>query len=309
MYKKFLAFPILALCLLLCAFSASYGDDGNATLQAVPLPQSAPENAKLEKLPVNPPKAVPVENDPELIDESATGKSCEVDLDSAATEDDKKTDKGTLKKTDGQDLQKPAEGTTEKAAAAKKQPARVKVFAGTWDESHRNPSRSADYCFSYYGINYGVLHARFDTFNYDRRRYWLCYGKIPVAKSPDFVMTISPGIMINNLSINKVKRDQFYEGGFTWVQFPKLGISILDKSYGGTDGDFHHTFADLKVTKNFDLSLFNYSSIKAVPDTYLGPKFKWNVGQDTNFHIWYGWSLVPQKPQARLLNISGTITF
>jgi hypothetical protein len=205
---------------------------------------------------------------------------------------------------------KPGGEPVKKAAEEKKKaPARVKVFAGTWDESYRNASKSADYCFSYYGVNYGNLHMRFDTFNFDRRRYWLTYGKIPIANSPEFVMSISPGIMINNVYINRVKRDQFYEGGFAHVQFPKLGLTILEKSYGGTDGDFHHTFADLRLMKFLDLSYFNYCSYRTLPDTYLGPKLKINAGKDASFAVWYGFGLLPEKPNARLLNISGSITF
>ncbi len=61
--------------------------------------------------------------------------------------------------------------------------------------------------------------------------------------------------------------------------------------------------------KCLDLSYFNYCSYRTLPDTYLGPKLKINAGKDASFAVWYGFGLLPEKPNARLLNISGSITF
>lgn len=192
---------------------------------------------------------------------------------------------------------------------AKKTPDQAKINVGTWDESNRGRTRANDLTFSYYQFTYQWFVFRTDLFNSNRKRYWLNVGSIPIIKSPGFKFTYLPGIQINNTSPNGVSSDQFFWGGHFIFNFPKLGLNILQKSYAGSQIDFNQTFSDLKICRNLDLSDYNFMNSNSVPDNYIGPKLKLDLGEDVNIHVWYGWSLVPQKPDAKLLNIGGMFKF
>jgi hypothetical protein len=199
---------------------------------------------------------------------------------------------------------KPDEQSKKKAARRS-----LKLSVGSWDESRRSASKKTDFTFMYYGFVYDELSLRLDIFNTDRTRYWINYGNVHLVKSPGFKLDYSPGLQFNQMLVGKEYKTQSFYGGFLRLNVPDIGLTVLQKSYAGPEIDFNQTFADLRICKNLDLSYYNFSNAKVVPDTYVGPKLKFNIGKNTAFHVWYGFSLVPQKPEARLLNFFGSFTF
>ncbi|MDQ7823779.1 MAG: hypothetical protein RDV48_13355 [Candidatus Eremiobacteraeota bacterium] len=203
----------------------------------------------------------------------------------------------------------PSHAGAEEKTVKKHEP--VKVSVGSWVESFRNSSRSADFSFIYTQLAYDSVTLRYDQYNIDRRRYWLNIGKIPLLDSKSVKLNYLPGIMVINTALPRAgeKYDRFFYGGHLNLSIPGIGLSVLQKSYAGTEIDFNQTFADLKLCKNLDLSYYLFMDAKAHPDAYLGPKVKCNVGEDSSFHVWYGFSTVSRKPEARMLNYCATFRF
>jgi|GEM_PF-2351170 len=202
-------------------------------------------------------------------------------------------DSPEVRKSDGKD-------------APKKIP--VKVNIGNWNEWDRVPNKKGDYAFNYVGVVIGKLHLRYDYFNFDRSRYWVNYGQIALIKSSSFNFNYSPGVMWINGMFSGKRKELWYYGGHFTLSLPKLGLSVLHKGYGCNEGPFNQTFADLKICKFLDISGYNLSTLAANPDTYVGPKVKIPVGA-VQFHIWYGFSTNPSRPEAKMLNCATHITF
>lgn len=200
-----------------------------------------------------------------------------------------------------------ADEVKEKKETKKK--SEVKFTVGSWDESNKTLSKSTDFTFIYYSLSYKDATARFDLFNTNRRRYWFNYKKISLINDPSFKLSYTPGVMLNNQVVRNNEQNQFFYGGFLNFNFPKLGLNTLYKCYGGEKIDFHQVFSDLKVSKNFDISHYLFTNAVTIPDSYIGPKLKFNVAENGIFHVWYGFSLTSQKPDAKLLNIGCSFDF
>ncbi|MGV8121199.1 MAG: hypothetical protein AB2L14_15670 [Candidatus Xenobiia bacterium LiM19] len=202
-------------------------------------------------------------------------------------------DSPQVKKSDGKD-------------APKKTP--VKVSIGNWNEWDRLPNRKGDYAFNYIGVVAGKFHIRYDYFNLDRSRYWVNYGQIALVKSSWLNFNYAPGVMWINGMFSGKRKELWYFGGHFTLSLPKLGLTVLHKGYGSSEGPFNQTFADLRICKFLDISGYNFSTLSANPDTYVGPKVKIPVGA-VQFHIWYGFSTNPSRPEAKMLNCATHITF
>jgi hypothetical protein len=205
--------------------------------------------------------------------------------------------------------EKTVDRSHEKAKGQPKKQDELKIIIGSWDESCRASSKKTDYTFTYYSVSCADVTFRIDTFNVDRRRYWLNCGTLHVVRSPGLKVDYSPGVQLNNLMTGGRKVNQFFYGGFLLVKVPDIGLSVVQKSYAGAELNFNQTFADLRICKNLDFSLYNFSNSLVIPDTYIGPKLKFPVGKNAQVHAWYGFSTVPQRPEARMLNLGGSITF
>ncbi|MHC9541062.1 MAG: hypothetical protein AB9903_16295 [Vulcanimicrobiota bacterium] len=190
--------------------------------------------------------------------------------------------------------------------APKKTP--VKLTIGNWNEWDRLPNRKGDYAFNYIAVVAGKFHIRYDYFNFDRSRYWINYGQIALIKSSWLNFNYAPGVMWINGMFSGKRKELWYFGGHFTISLPKLGLTVLHKGYGCNEGPFNQTFADLRICKFLDISGYNFSTLSANPDTYVGPKVKIPVGA-LQFHIWYGFSTNPSRPEAKMLNCATHITF
>jgi hypothetical protein len=179
---------------------------------------------------------------------------------------------------------------------------------GSWDESNTDKKKSGDTTFIYKILNYKKLHLRMDTYTGQRadvRRYWAHYGRLPVYKTPSFNIGISPGAMM----LTSRKPREFFYGGIAYFDFPKLGFNVEQRSYAGTKRGLHYTFSNVKLNDNFLISYVYYTYELSTPCSYLGPKIAFKIGQNSNFHVFYGFSVNRLKPDARFLGIQGALKF
>ncbi|MCE1246190.1 MAG: hypothetical protein LWY06_06065 [Firmicutes bacterium] len=171
-----------------------------------------------------------------------------------------------------------------------------------WSEVN---TQRLDYSMYFAVISYKDLMFRYDYMDFydqkqDLNRYWINYGKFPVVKSPDVQITLQPGVHWDS------KFNTFY-GGYITLNFPKVGLNISQRSYGGEHLDKHYTFADLKLAKTGNVTAYASYYILArgltSPDAYLGPKVK--LGE--YFYAWYGFTVC--RPGASMFNTSAIIKF
>ncbi len=172
-----------------------------------------------------------------------------------------------------------------------------------WRESNTN---RADYTMNFTVLTYKGFRFRYDILDFDApnvdnlSRYWFYAGKFPVLNTADAKITMWPGVHWDQ------KSNTFY-GGDIIMQFPKAGLSIVQRSFGGEHKDKHYTFADFKVGKSGDFDgYFSYYLLArgaASPDAYLGPK----ITIAKNFSIWYGLGVA--RAGSNLLNVSATVKF
>ena len=81
-------------------------------------------------------------------------------------------------------------------------------------------------------------------------------------------LKLSPGIVVTN-------RNQLFLGGDIQLDLPKLGVSVLQRSYRtGTGADLHLTYARWFPTKSVGLIYHMNASRTRAPEAYLGPTVK-----------------------------------
>lgn len=201
----------------------------------------------------------------------------------------------------------------QKAAPKKKRD--WKVLVGDWNESNF-PMNKGDFNFYFTQISYKKLHARYDLFTgtADRfRRYWLHYGALPLITNPDFKLSITPGAMILNDSKAKGAASEAFYGGMVTVEFPKIKLTVQDRSYIGDGGlgrwGLHYVFTDLGVAKWLNLSHVWWKYQNALPASYLGPKVLLKSGESFNFFGMYGFSIYDARPDARFIYTGVTFSF
>ncbi len=134
------------------------------------------------------------------------------------------------------------------------------------------------------------LRFQFDHFTGGRltgfEQYWINY-KLPPVKLDWATLQVSPGVIYTN-------RDQLLGGADFNLTFPKVNVSITQRSYlGGTDK--HLTFVRFIPLKLGDVRAgiiwhMNSKSIRA-PDSYLGP----SIAVGKAFRLEYGRSLTHNR--------------
>jgi hypothetical protein len=174
----------------------------------------------------------------------------------------------------------------------------VNLHLHYWSEVN---TQRLDYSMYFAVISYKDIMVRYDYLDFydnvktDLNRYWINYGKFPVVKTPDVQITLQPGVHWDS------KFNTFY-GGYITMVFPKIGLNISQRSYGGEHLDKHYTFADLKLAKTKTMTAYASYYILArgamSPDAYLGPKVKFGE----YFYAWYGFTVC--RPGASMLNTS-----
>ena len=178
---------------------------------------------------------------------------------------------------------------------------RVSLVQGYWRE---NATERLDYNMYYTVITYKWLRFRYDFMELDDAdnfsRYWFYAGKFPLIKSKDVKITAWPCVHWDT-------KDRTYYGGDLILSFPKVGLSVVQRSISGENLGKHYTFADLKIAKSGEftglVSYYLLSTTKASPDAYLGPKVKFGK----NIHVWYGFGVA--RSGSSLLNIQANIKF
>lgn len=190
-----------------------------------------------------------------------------------------------------------------KPVKEKKERDKIGLAQYYWRESNTD---RLDYTMFFTVLDYKSFRFRYDIMDFDNpnidslSRYWFYAGKFPVVNTADAKIFLWPGVHWDQ------KSNTFY-GGDIIMQFPKVGLSIVQRSFGGEHKDKHYTFADFKVAKsgNFD-GYFSYYLLArgaASSDAYLGPK----ITIAKNFSIWYGLGVA--RAGSSLLNISASVKF
>ncbi len=156
--------------------------------------------------------------------------------------------------------------------------------------------------YYYIPIDHGKLDARIDFLNLPQAndknitRLRLHYGSVLLAKSDEFQLAYRPGGMFDDTG-------RTYYGGRVLVNFPKMGLSIAQNSYGGNKVDFHQTFADMRIVKNVHVMYYNFSQNNCQPTSVVGPMVKFgNCG-----YIYYGFST--NNKDMRIINGGATFRF
>lgn len=191
------------------------------------------------------------------------------------------------------------------AAKPVKEKERAKIVLSQFYWRESNTDR-LDYTMNFTVLTYKSFRFRYDILDFDApnidslSRYWFYAGQFPVVNTADAKIILWPGVHWDQ------KSNTFY-GGDIIMQFPRVGLSIVQRSFGGEHKDKHYTFADFKVGKSGDFDgYFSYYLLArgaASPDAYLGPK----ITIAKNFSIWYGLGVA--RAGSSLLNLSATVKF
>lgn len=191
------------------------------------------------------------------------------------------------------------------AAKPAKEKEREKIVLSQFYWRESNTDR-LDYTMYFTVLTYKSFRFRYDIMDFDNSsidslsRYWFYAGKYPAVNTADVKITFWPCVHWDQ------KSNTFY-GGDIIMQFPKAGLSIVQRSVGGEHKDKHYTFADFKVGKSGDFdgyfSYYVYARQNASPDAYLGPK----VTIAKNFTIWYGLGVA--RAGSNLVNLSASVKF
>lgn len=186
-----------------------------------------------------------------------------------------------------------------------------KILVGSWSENDTDKAKKGDFTFIYYIASYKKIHLRYDQYTGQTspfRRYWLHYGAIPIVNTSDVKIGISPGVAMLRSTLDSNFQQNFY-GGIATLDLPKLKLNFEQRSYAGDKRALQYTFANYKLHKNFLVSFTQWSYGQDVMRGYLGPKANFDLGKDGNVSAFYGFSTIKQRPDARLLMLSGSMKF
>lgn len=145
-------------------------------------------------------------------------------------------------------------------------------------------------------LDFRLDHLDLPQSNSNFQRLRLHYGNFYLSKSKDFVFLFKPGGMLDT------RGRVFYGGKVTW-KFPKAGITLTQKSYGGNKIDYHQTFADAKLIKGLHVLYYRYANSRAIPTATIGPK----VIIAKRFYAYYGFPT--NKDDRQIIWAGGSFRF